>query len=357
MTIRGIGLTVLGMALAVVGGLSGNAHAQSWAGGEAHEKALTALYEEAVAAGETQVVTYGAYTISYKPLWDIFSKRFPKIAVVGNPISAAQLLAKIQAEITSGQRMVDVMTSGITDQLVASAQGHTEKYQPPNAKDALAPEYIDPNGHFLLTFAGLVGIVHNLDKMPAKDLPRTLRDLLDPKYKGMVIDDPLSGALTTLSWTELLHAGKIDGAWMKAIRPNLTVVPTTAPYFANITTGSIAMMPFQTFNRYVRLKESGARVGFVDTPGLATPVLSGMSVVKGAPHPKAARLLMAWFITPEAQNALGPLGASYPVARGATVPKDWPSYKDITAAVPITPITEYAKARTALEQALRANFK
>src|SRR5262249_47237582 len=157
-----------------------------------------------------------------------------------------------------------------------SGQGQLEIWLPPNAKGSVPAELIDPDGRFVLNFAGLVGIVYNLDKVPQKDLPRTLRDLLDPKYKGMVMDDPLSGALSTLSWTELLHAGKIDGAWMKALRPNVTVVPSTAPYFANVTTGSIAMMPFQTFNRYVRLKEGGAPVGFVDTPGLTVPVVSGM---------------------------------------------------------------------------------
>jgi iron(III) transport system substrate-binding protein len=333
--------------------LATTASAQSWGGGEQHEKAMRAMHEKARAAGESQVVVYGAFAVTFKPLWDLFSARFPGISVVGTPISGSAMLSKIDAEVRSGQRAGDIIMSGATDIVAAADMARTESFVPPNARDALAPEFIDPQGRFVLNYAGLVGFIYNTDKLAEKDLPRTLADLTQPRFKGMVVDDPFSGALTTIAWTHYLRAGKIDASWIKAVKPNLTIVPTTAPYYSNISTGAIAVLPFNSFNRYVNLKKTGAKVGFVATPGMSSPSINGMAIVKNPPHPRAAELLMAWFLSPEAQNAIGPQGASYPLAKNAAVPADWPSLKDIMAAVPPLLPGEYQKARAEYEKLAR----
>ena len=336
--------------------LAGPAAAQSWGGSAASETSMMTLYDKAKAAGEQQIVIYGPFSVTFKPLWDTFSKRFPGITVVGTPISGSAMIAKVDAEVRSGQRTVDIIMSGITDIVSAADLGRTELYAPPNAREALLPEYIDGRGRFIANYAGLVGFLYNTDKIAENDLPKTLKDLLDPRFKGMVVDDPFSGMLTSIAWTQYLSAGKIDAAWIKAIKPNLTIVPTTAPYFANVTTGAIASLPFNSFNRYVNLKKSGAKVGFVTAPGMSAPSLNGMAIIKSPPHSRAAELMMAWFITPEAQNALSAQG-SYPLAQGATVPSDWPVFKDISAAVPAMLPDAFQKARAELEKVGREAFR
>ncbi|ODU68756.1 MAG: hypothetical protein ABT05_02545 [Lautropia sp. SCN 66-9] len=314
---------------------------------------MMALYEKARAAGESQVVVLGAFSVTFKPLWDLFTQRFPGISVIGTPISGSAMLAKIDAEVRSGQRTGDIIMSGATDIVAAADQGRTEQFTPANATDALAPEFIDPQGRFVLNYGGLVGMIYNTDKVAEKDLPKTLADLLNPRFKGMVVDDPFSGALTTIAMTHYLRAGKIDANWIKAIKPNLTIVPTTAPYYANISTGAIAVLPFNSFNRYVNLRKTGAKIGFVTTPGMSAPSLNGMAIIKGAPHPRASELLLSWFITPEAQNAIGPLGSSYPLIKNATIPAGWPVLSEQMAAVPPLLPGEYQKARAEFEKVAR----
>ena len=98
------------------------AWAQSWSGSAADDAAIMKLYDEALKAGESEVVIYGAYAGLFRPIWDLFTKRFPKVAIVGNPVSGAQMSAKLDAEFSSKQQTADIVTSGLTELLAAVEQ-------------------------------------------------------------------------------------------------------------------------------------------------------------------------------------------------------------------------------------------
>jgi len=342
------------LALAAAGVLP--AHAQQNA---AEDAALMKLYNEAVAAGETELVIYGAYAGLFRPIWELFTKRFPKIEIVGNPVSGAQMAAKLDAEFSSGQQTADIVTSGLTELLAAVEQGRAEPFRPPNIA-SLPERYRDPKDRFVINYAELYGVVYNTNKLKPSDLPNKPADLLDPRYKGMIIDDPLGARTTELAWIELYNSGKIDAAFIKAMKAQSTVVPSTAPFFNQLTTGTVAMIPWGGHARYLSLKNAGAPVGFHAVPGLAVPVLAGTVVLKGAPHPKAARLFQAWFLSTEAQNAIVQLGNSYGLTATVSLPDnpaDWPKLMPIAAALKPVPPDQFIPARDALRKAVEANFK
>jgi ABC-type Fe3+ transport system substrate-binding protein len=83
-------------------------------------------------------------------------------------------------------------------------------------------------------------------------------------------------------------------------------------------------------------------------------------VLKGAPHPKAAQLFQAWFLSTEAQNAIVTLGNSYGLTATVKLPDneaDWPKLPPIAAALkPVAP-DQFIAARDALRKAVEANFK
>lgn len=352
---------VLQFALAGVAAtsLSDPARAQTWGGSAADEQAIMKLYEAAQAAGESDLVIYGAYTSIFRPIWDLFSKRFPKIVIVGNPVNGAQLAAKLDAEYASGQHAADIVTSGLTELMAAVEQKRATVYTPPNIA-SLPARYRDPQGRFVINYAELFGVIYNTDKIKAGDLPRTPADLLNPRYKGMIIDEPGSSRISDLVWIELLNSGKIDGAWIKAMKAQTTVVPSVTPFFAQVTTGTVSMIPWGGHARYLGLKQAGAPVGFYAPPGLAVPVLAGTVVLSKAPHPNAARLFQAWFLTPEAQNAIVTLGNSYGLTPTVQLPNnetDWPKLGPIADALKAVSPEQYMEAKGILAKVVEANFK
>ena len=324
----------------------------AWAGGDANAKALSALYDAAQQAKQTQVVIYGGYSALFKPLWEVFHERFPAITITPNPISGPRLVSKLDAEFATGSLEGDVLMAGMTELLSNVAKDRASPYKPPNIA-ALPERYVDPQGRFIIQFADVFGMVYNTNLMKADDLPKTLGDLADPKYKGMVLDSPLAGGLATLTWIELYNSGLLDGKTMRAIRDNASIVPSVTPFYANLSTGSVKLLPWGSFTRYIQMKDAGAPVGFQATPGLVVPLYGGTAILKGGPNPKAAQLFQAWFVTPEAQKALITRGYSFPLLPGVNTPDGWPNLKQIVESLKVIPPAEYMAVRGRFEAAVK----
>ncbi|HKU99304.1 MAG TPA: extracellular solute-binding protein [Vineibacter sp.] len=346
------GLAAATMSIFGLHALPSSADDSAWAGGEATAKAIKQLYEAAKQAKQAQVVVYGGYSSIYKPLWEVFNQRFPGIAIVPTPLSGPQLVSKLDAEFASGRHEADVLMAGMTELLSNVAKDRAQPFRPPNA-NALPERYVDPQSRFVLQFADVFGIVYNTDKVPAADLPKKVTDLLDAKHKGFIMDNPLAGGAIALCWIELTNSGMIDPKLMRSLRDNANVVPSITPYYANLTTGSVKMIPWASFSRYLRLKEAGAQVGFQAVPGMVVPLYGGTAILKGSPNPLAAQLFQAWYITPEAQEALITKGYSYPLTPGVKTPQGWPDLKSLVDALkPIAP-ADYMSVRGKFEDSVR----
>lgn len=310
----------------------------AWAGDAASAKALADLYDAAKKANETQLVMYGRYTEAYRPIWDVFEKRFPGIKLTGKVLPGAGTTSTIQAEVSSGQHVGDLVMQGLETVEVAADANLLDPYEPVNLSSlTLGPDYQDKTRRFIAQFGDVFGVLYNTSKMKAADVPKTLKDLGDPKYKGYVIDDPKAGLVTSFCWMAMLASKKITEDELQGIKTNATVVQDATPYYQKLTTGELAMMPWAAHSRYVTLKGGGAPLEFSATPGLSILVLGGTGIIKGAPHPNVAKLFSTWFLTPEAQKALVDLGNSYALRTGTSYPSDWPNADQLNAAIPQIP--------------------
>lgn len=349
--LRGI-VAVAALAALALGAGTARAQDTAWAGGAANAKALADLHEAARQAKQSEIVVYGGYSGIFKPLWEVFSARFPGMSIVPNPLAGAALVSKLDAEFASGQHGADILMAGMTELLSNVAKDRAQPYKPATA-GALPARYLDPNGRFVIQFADVFGVLYNTTKLPEAEVPKSVKDLTDPKLKGFIMDNPLAGGAIALCWIELYNSGKLDPATMRAIRDNGTVVPSMTPYYANLTTGSVRLLPWGSFSRYLRLKEANAPVGFRAVPGMVVPLYGGTMIVKNAPHAKAAELFQAWFVTPEAQAALVSKGYSYPLLPGVPTPADWFKLQPLVDALTPIPPSEYMAVRTRFEDVVR----
>jgi len=344
--------TLLAAALAVFGAPA-IAQDTAWAGTGAQAQAIAKLYEEAVAAKQTQVVVYGGYSALYKPLWEVFTQRFPTINVVPNPLTGPRLVSKLDAEFAAGKTEGDILMAGMTELLYNVSKERVTPYKPPNA-DAIPARFVDPQGRFLVTFADAFGTLYNTNHFKPAELPKTIAELADPKYKGQfVFDNPLGGGGATLVWIELFNSGLIDAKTMRAIRDNATMVPSMPPLYGNLTAGSIKMIPWGSFTRYLQMKEAGAPIGWHAMDKGVVPLFGGTTILKGAPNAKAAQLFQAWFLTPEAQQAVVSKGNSYPVLPTVKVPAEWKPLPELLAPLKMVPYADYVNVRAQFEQTLK----
>jgi iron(III) transport system substrate-binding protein len=151
----------------------------------------------------------------------------------------------------------------------------------------------------LIVAARNVVIVYNTEKVPANMVPKTIEDLADPKYKGMIGTTPYG-----TGWGEIGLIFGQDYAFelAKKIAPNIAGY-TGSSAFEPVITGQLPIFAFTTNGDMARAMSSrGAPLGIV-TPFIAY-LMGSVNMIKGAANPNAARLFTIFLRTPEGQKIL-----------------------------------------------------
>lgn len=290
------------------GGDAGDAEAATpRAGGES----LDQLYERATSRGEDRVNLYNPFPPGYERLVEAFEQRFPDIEVAQTALGGTQLAARLRAEVSSGRQEADVVTSGVIDFLPLADEDVFTPYSPDSASE-LPAEHRGPDDWVLAPQLQIGITPYNTDAVASDDAPSSWQDLADPRWHGVIGSGDLEQATSgTLLYLSVLYAeGIIDDAWLEAVKANApTVYPSSGALSQAVATGQSDITLVQSNTSPYLAELDGAPIArpVMDegNPALQQPV----GVVRGAPHPNAAKLLAAWFFTEEAQGIFVEAGA------------------------------------------------
>jgi len=201
--------------------------------------------------------------------------------------------------------------------------GVLEKYSPPNLEEIPSSKVWDQSGHILPVDEGYIVVVYNETIIAEKGLPApsTLDDLLDSRYKGLVMyPNPVTSGtgLSFLTWV-LTEKGE-DAGWpyLEKLKENVVFYPSgwTEAMDAFIK-GEVAVgVMFNTDTVYSETPNLNSTMakGFVYREGIA--------LVKGAPHKEAAKKFIEFMLGKEGQDLAAPHGYVYPVRPDAALSGD-----------------------------------
>ena len=145
------------------------------------------------------------------------------------------------SEYRAGSPIYDVLLNNRDPLYIMHTEGMIAKYDSPTAKK-YPKEQIDP-ALGPVTRLGIVGIVYNKNLVRRENAPKSLEDLVNPKYRGMLVMADPTLHVTTIQWLSSLHKimGKekadkfvIDLAAMKPI-----LVESMLPAGERVTTGEM----------------------------------------------------------------------------------------------------------------------
>lgn len=324
-------------------GASASASASSGLGPQA--AALQALYNKAVAAGQTSVVIYGPSAGSDQKIYEAFQKDFPKMTVTGVPIVGPPMSAKLSAEFSSGKHIGDIAYTGNTDMLTYAQSGWFTPYTPITATNPadLAPETVGPNDDFYAAAISVSGMVTNSNS--SLPIPQNWADLTNPIYKNKIaMGDPTAvGQMADILAHLAIEPGntKVE-AGLKA--NNAQIFPATSltgPITA-VAQGAKGVALAQGYNYYVNAKAAGAPLTFTLLKADNYDVALYAGIIKGAPDPLAAELYESWSYTPDAAAAMAAEG-EYSVVNGAVAPQGLPPLAQIPMQ-PTIPFDQVIKA-------------
>jgi iron(III) transport system substrate-binding protein len=265
-----------------------------------------------------------------------FSRKYPFLEVTSGLYQAATgtVLSRVDAELRSGSVTFDVMhVANPAAYLAYARQGLLERYESPELA-AFPPETYNKG---LWTTVRAVGVMlaYNKNILAADKAPAGWMDLLKPEFKGkkLVIQNAASG--TWLMAVYVLEKALGVDYMKKLAAQNLILTSGSAQQIDMLNRGEALVAA--GIDHTVLFTEANQKAGIVPVyPVEGMPVsASPVAILKGAPHPNAARLFVDYILSKEGQQVF-----VNEVTRNYSLRKDMdtlPGQKPLAETKPLTP--------------------
>jgi ABC-type Fe3+ transport system substrate-binding protein len=262
----------------------------------------SALYEAAKKEG--QVVWYTSLIVNQavRPLIAAFNTKYPGIDVKYARGDSGPNAIKVMNEARAGKVDGDVFDGIATTPPLLKA-GLVEKFVPADA-DKYPAALRDPEGRWnaLIVYFLAPGVNTQL---VGKDEINTAQDFLNPKWKGKIAwsTEPSSGCAVYVG-SVLQTMGEEKGmAFLRALAQQdiVNVDATNRAILDQVILGQYAVA-LGIFNHHALLSEKkGAPVSWLKVEPISG-VTHSIGLVKNAPHPNAAKLLIDFLLSEEGQR-------------------------------------------------------
>lgn len=238
-----------------------------------------------------------------------FEAKYPGIKVQVERSGSERIFQRIGQEYDSRIYTADVVsTSDAAHYVVWKRQALLAPYVPEDVAQSFAPEHVDADGQFATWRASLSVLGYNTKYVKPADAPKSFADLLDPKWRGLIVKGHpgYSGTILTATYEIARDLGwdyfrKLAG--QKVMQAQSAVEPPK-----KIAMGERPVMA--DGNEYIlfTLKAAGNPVEAV-YPSEGTPFISSPSAILAkAPHPNAARVFQTFLFSRETQQMLVDVG-------------------------------------------------
>ena len=223
--------------------------------------------------------------------------------------SSGEALAQLTAEKANPK--TDLWFGGTGDpHLAAAEQDLTVAYKSPSLGQLhvwAQRQHEQSGGKSVGLYLGPLGIFYNTEVLAKRKLPtpKTWADLLRPEFKGEIqMSNPSSSGAAYTGLATLIQLMGEAKAWdyLAQLHRNISTYTRSgeAPVKAvsrgetAVAIGFVALAPGE--------KAQGFPIEAI-TPAEGTGAeIGAMSLIKGAPHPEAAKKLYEWALTPQAQQ-------------------------------------------------------
>ncbi|MGH7706676.1 MAG: ABC transporter substrate-binding protein [Vulcanimicrobiaceae bacterium] len=226
-----------------------------------------------------------------------FNKRYPSIKLVHvRSIGGLDIGARVLQETQAHAATADVATTGADQATKVHERGETIDV---NWAALGVPKVVVPEPWAVITAASLYAIQYNTQAVSEKDAPRNWDDLLDAKWKGKL------GV-----WVNAHPFAQVEKVWgatrttqyvQRFAAQNPQLYRSTFPLAQAVAAGVVPVALGIWHAGLVPIRAGAPMKQLLLDPLPISPVFSW--IPKAAPHPNAARLLIAWLATKEGEAA------------------------------------------------------
>lgn len=238
------------------------------------------------------------------------------------------ILRRFMQEHSSGVNAADVMTtSDPANSNKLAAQGIFVPFKP-DSFDKIPAVAKDPNGAWVAQRLNMMVIYARSDKVTKADYPKTWTDALDAKYKGkLAMTDPSFTSLQLMVVSTLSH--KLGWSYYEKLKANgIMIVQSNQQVLDTIKSGErvIALGALDSYAADAR--KLGHPIDTIYPTDGTFIIPSPTAIIKGSPHPNAAKAF-ANFMVSEAAQKLFPAGGGYAARVDIDPPANSPKLGDV----------------------------
>lgn len=272
-------------------------------------EAITPALIEA-AKKEGQVVWYTSADLQLaQKVGKAFEQKFPGMSARVERAGAERIFTRVGQEYSAGIHAVDASNTGDAAMFVDwKKKGLLQPYVPEDVAKSIAPDYRDPDGLYAMVRSTLCIIAYNTQLVKREDAPKSLTDLLDPKWVGKLVKANPSYSGTIITSTYQLERNLGWPYLEKLAKQKVMQVQSATDTPKKVILGERPVMVDGNEYNVIIAKESGKPIEPVYATEGSPIILMPSAIFKAAPHPNAARLFQNYLFSAEAQQLFVDIG-------------------------------------------------
>lgn len=284
------------------------------------------VVEPAEVSGDLVIYT-GRSEPLLQPVIDAFKAKYPNVDVLLKAGSNSELANALIEEQANPQADVFITTELFTVQSLAK-EGIFQSYLPMGAEQLPAELFGDDNLWTGLTRRARV-IMYNADLVTPEELPTSIFDLTDPKWKGQIA---AAGSTNGSMQAQIAAMRQLIGeeeteAWLNGLIVNeVTFFGGHTDVRKAVGAGEFKLGLVNHYYYHLQ-KAEGGNVGIIypdqadDQIGLITNATAA-AIVNGAPHLDAAQAFLDFLVSAEGQKLFAEQNYEYPLLSGVELQPD-----------------------------------
>jgi len=265
----------------------------------------TVLEEGAKKEGKILWYTTLIVNQALKPIKEAFEKRYPYVQVEYHRADSEALAQRMLAEYQAKRYDVDILDGTSTIVMLKKA-GYIQRFSTPQLRDYPA-RLKEPQGYWAVPNLYFMTLGYNTKLVAANEVPKSLNDLLNPKWKGKMIWPTSGGSgAPVFIGNVLITLGEQKGmAYLKQLAAqNVAKSTASARAVMDMVVAGEYAIGINMFNYHAVIsRAAGAPVDWQaiePVPGL----VKTLGLAKNAPHPHASMLFIDFLLSRDGQKIL-----------------------------------------------------
>ncbi|MEM2079808.1 MAG: extracellular solute-binding protein, partial [Nitrososphaerota archaeon] len=250
-----------------------------------------------------------------------------------------EVYTRVTSELAANKPTADIVIISHTTGVRLAAEGRYMPYVSPESKSY--PDSLKDKDGLWTAFVLLpISLVYNTKLVKQEELPRTLEELVNPKWKGKVVMHDITLGTVGTQWLVSLKSYVGESRWNEFVNGLLNLKPVldiaVSAVAEKVAAGEYPIGIITNLHDVVRLRLQGAPVDYFLPEGV--PLLTSFShiaIIKTTQNPNSAKLFVDFALSQEGQVIIGNVPVRFPARPGT--PADFALEKVLKPGIKIEP--------------------